>query len=57
MASNESQRDEMFAVESIYNEEEIQTHEENGRFGGQIYAYIDLLDGFKVVYGYLRKEG
>jgi hypothetical protein len=57
MASKESQRDEMCALESIYNEEEIQTHEENGLLGGQFYAYIELPSGFKVVYRDLRKEG
>lgn len=57
MSSKESQRDEICALESIYNEEEIQTHEENGLLGGQFYAYIELPAGFRVVFRDLRKEG
>ncbi|XP_021916567.1 E3 ubiquitin-protein ligase RNF14-like isoform X2 [Zootermopsis nevadensis] len=56
MSSKESQRDEICALESIYNEEEIQTHEENGLLGGQFYAYIELPAGFRVVFRDLRKE-
>jgi hypothetical protein len=57
MSNKESQRDEICVLESIYNEEEIQTHEENGLLGGQFYAYIDLPAGFKVVFRDLRTEG
>jgi hypothetical protein len=57
MSSKESQADEICALESIYNEEEIQTLEENGTLGGLFHAYIDLPAGFRVVYRDLRKEG
>lgn len=57
MSNKESQRDEICVLESIYNEEEIQIHEENDILGGQFYAYIDLPTGFKVVFRDLRKEG
>jgi hypothetical protein len=57
MSNKECQRDEICALESIYNEEEIQTCEENGLLGGQFYAYIDLPTGFKVVFRNLLKKG
>ncbi|XP_023717242.1 E3 ubiquitin-protein ligase RNF14 isoform X2 [Cryptotermes secundus] len=56
MSNKESQRDEICVLESIYNEEEIQIHEENNLLGGQFYAYIDLPTGFKVVFRDLREE-
>jgi E3 ubiquitin-protein ligase RNF14 len=56
MSNSESQENEICVLESIYNQEEIQTHEENGLLGGQFYAYIDLPTGFKVVFRDLRKE-
>lgn len=56
MSNSESQKDEICVLESIYNEEEIQIHEENDLLGGQFYAYIDLPTGFKVVFRDLRKE-
>jgi hypothetical protein len=57
MSNKESQKDELCVLESIYNEEEIQTYEENGRLGGQFYAHVDLPEGFKIVFRDLRKEG
>jgi hypothetical protein len=57
MSNSESQKDEICVLKSIYNEEELQTHEENGCLGGQFNAYIDLPGGFKVVFRDLRMEG
>lgn len=57
MSNKESQKDELCVLESIYNEDEIQTYEENGLFGGQFYAHVDLPAGFKIIFMDLRKKG
>jgi hypothetical protein len=57
MSNSESQKDEICVLKSIYNDEELQSHEENGLLGGQFNAYIDLPVGFRVVFRDLRKEG
>jgi hypothetical protein len=57
MSNKESQKDELCVLESIYNEEEIQTYEENGLLGGQFHAHVDIPTGFRVVFRDLRKEG
>ncbi|KAJ9578727.1 hypothetical protein L9F63_005089 [Diploptera punctata] len=56
MSDKESQKDEICALESIYNEEELQVHEENGLSEGVFYAHIDLPSGFTIVYKDLRRE-
>ena len=57
MTDKESQRDEICALKSIFNEEELEVHEGDGLSEGIFYAYIDLSPGFKVVYRNLRQEG
>nr|CAD7200956.1 unnamed protein product [Timema douglasi] len=56
MSDKESQVDELFALENIYNKEEIQSSDENGRLGGQFHAYIDLPKDFKLSYRDLRQS-
>nr|CAD7447067.1 unnamed protein product [Timema bartmani] len=56
MSDKESQVDELFALENIYNKEEIQSFDENGRLGGQFHAYIDLPKDFKLSYRDLRQS-
>ncbi|PSN48331.1 hypothetical protein C0J52_03415 [Blattella germanica] len=56
MSDKERQKDEICALDSIYNEEEFQVHDENGLSKGTFYAYIDLPSEFKVVYKNLRQE-
>ena len=57
MSNKESQKDELCVLESIYSEDEIQTYERNGLFGGQIYAHVNLPAGFKIIFSDLRKKG
>ena len=57
MSNKESQKDELCVLESIYNENEIQTYEENDHFGGQFYAHVDLPAGFRIIFKDLRKKG
>jgi hypothetical protein len=57
MSNKESQKDKMCGLESIYNEVQIQTYEQDGLFGGQFYAHVDLLAGLKIIFKDLRKKG
>jgi len=57
MSNKESQKDKMCGLESIYNEVQIQTYEQNGLFGGQFYAHVDLPAGLKIIFKDLRKKG
>ena len=56
MSNKVSQKDELCVLESIYSEDEIQTYELNGLFGGQIYAHVNLPAGFKIIFSDLRKK-
>ncbi|XP_069685179.1 E3 ubiquitin-protein ligase RNF14-like [Periplaneta americana] len=56
MSDKESQKDEICALQSIFNEEELQTHEENGLLEGHFHAYIELPNEFKVIFRDLRQE-
>jgi hypothetical protein len=57
MSNKESQTDELCVLESNNNEDEIQTHEENGLFGSQICAHVNLPPGFEIFFSDLRKKG
>ncbi|XP_047119950.1 E3 ubiquitin-protein ligase RNF14-like isoform X1 [Schistocerca piceifrons] len=56
MSDKESQENELSALESIYNAEEIKIIEDSGKSGGQFYAYPDISSDFKIIYRDLRKE-
>ncbi|XP_078044143.1 E3 ubiquitin-protein ligase RNF14 isoform X2 [Augochlora pura] len=47
---NEKQKDEIIALESIYNEEEFSHHEENGRHQCSFKIFINLLDDYYITY-------
>ena len=56
MSNKESQKGELCVFESIYNEDQIQTYEENGLLVGQFYSHVDLPVGFKIIFRDLQKK-
>lgn len=56
MSDQECQENELCALESIYNKEEIKIIKEGGKSGGQFQAYVELSPNFRVVYRDLRGE-
>lgn len=50
------QKDELEALQSIYNQDEFKVNEDTEQVGGQFFAHLDLPRGFKVVYKLLSNK-